>query len=127
MAVRETLFLLASVLVSAIAAWMWRCAHSEFAHLATAIVLPIVFSLLRVFIANLPDAKLGPFRYYFYQICLGLAFVLLLFFEMALGLVLTVEEAPKEAWFLVLFLGISYVLAYSATSSSISSHPRILN
>ena len=114
-AVRETVVLLLGCLFAFIGSLILGNANREFAALASAILLPIVFCLIRASLVKRPDAALSAFRVNGYQLCLGIAFVFLLLFEMSLGLFLGAADIPAAMWLIVGGFGMGYVLFFSVS------------
>ncbi|MDY0169579.1 MAG: hypothetical protein RBS80_23760 [Thermoguttaceae bacterium] len=112
-AVRETVVLLLGCLFVFIGALILGNANREFAALASAIILPIVFCLIRASLIKRPDSALSAFRSVGYQLCLGIAFVFLLIFEMSLGLFVGAADIPATVWLIVGGFGMGYVSFFS--------------
>ncbi len=112
-AIRESFVLLLACLVSFISLLIVRNGNQDFAALTTAIVLPIVFCLIRASFVQRLGSTWSRRRQIGYQVCLGLALVLLLFFEMSLGLLLGVADIPAVVWLIVAAFGIGYVSLFT--------------
>ena len=112
-AIRETFVLMLGCLLSFIGSLILGNASRDFAALASAILLPIVFCLIRASLVKRPDSTLSGIRHVGYQLCLGLALVLLLLFEMSLGLFLGSADIPAVMWMIVAAFGIGYVLFFT--------------
>ncbi len=112
-AVRETIVLLLGCLFAFIGSLILGNANQEFAALASAIILPIVFCLIRASLIQRRDSALTAFRDVGYQLCLGIAFVFLLLFEMSLGLFLGAADIPAAVWLIVGGFGMGYVFFFS--------------
>ena len=112
-AIRETFVLMLGCLLSFIGSLILGNANRDYAALASAILLPIVFCLIRASLVKRPDSTLSGIRHVGYQLCLGLALVLLLLFEMSLGLFLGAADIPTVMWMIVAAFGMGYVLFFT--------------
>ena len=111
-AIRETVVLTLGCLVTFIGSLLLGNANRDFAALASAVLLPIVFCLIRVSLVKRPDSTLSGLRHVGYQLCLGLALVLLLLFEMSMGMFLGAADIPIGMWMVVGAFGMAYVVFF---------------
>lgn len=119
-AIREIVVLLFGCVLALVGSLIVGNANRDFAALVTAIVIPIVFCLIRVTLVKRPDSALSGFRHFGYQLCLGFAFVLLLLFETLLGLFWGAADIPAVVWWIVGGFGMGYVL-FSSVASRVGS------
>jgi hypothetical protein len=115
-AIRETFVLMLGCLLSFIGSLMLGNANRDFTALASAILLPILFCLIRAALVKRPGSTLSGIRHVGYQLCLGFALVLLLLFEMSVGLFLGAADIPTVMWIIVAAFGMGYVFFFTVAS-----------
>lgn len=120
-AIRETFVLMLGCLISFAGSMILGNADRDFAALTSAILLPIVFCLIRAAFVKSPDPTLSGIRRVGYQLILGIALVLLLLFEMSFGLFCGAADIPLAMRLAIAAFGMGYVLCYSVARSDQST------
>lgn len=112
-AIREMFVLILGCVFSFIGSLMFGNANRDFGALASAILLPIVFCLIRASLATPLESTLSGTRRVSYQLCFSVALVLLLLFEMSFGIFLGAPDIPAAVWVIVAAFGMGYVIFFS--------------
>ena len=121
---RECVVLLIGVGVSLLAS-LFGNAGRDFGALAAAILLPIVFCLIRAIVVQFPRAKLSLFWRGSYQITIALALISLLIFEMGVAMFAGAGDIPVGAWSVVVGFGENGAVYYHTTQHGLlgNTHP----
>ncbi len=111
----ETGVLLLGGLFVCLGSLMLGNANRDFAALASAILFPIIFCLIRAMSVGRASTVLSSWREFSYQLCIGIAFVFLLLFEMSLGLFYGAADIPASWWVIVGGFGMGYVFCFTVS------------
>jgi len=90
---------------------------------AAALLLPIVFCLLRAAMISSPPPELSVVRRGLFQIVLAVALIVLLVFEFAIGQMAGLNRVSPDALGLLVVLGVTYVFLYCLAHQFISTDP----
>ena len=108
LAIRETCVLLLGLAVSLVCS-LFGNAGRDFSALVAAILIPIVFCLIRACLADLPLGGLRSSRRIVAQVLFAVSLVSLLVFEMGIAMLAGAADIPLGVWFVVAGFGIAYI------------------
>lgn len=108
LAIRETCVLLLGLTVSLVCS-LFGNAGRDFGALVAAILVPIVFCLVRAGLADLPLEGLRASRRIFAQILFAVSLVSLLLFEMGVAMFAGAADIPAGVWGVVAGFGVAYI------------------
>ena len=112
LAIRETCVLLLGLTVSLVCS-LFGNAGRDFGALVAAILVPIVFCLVRAGLADLPLEGLRASRRIFAQILFAVSLVSLLLFEMGVAMFAGAADIPADipagVWGVVAGFGVAYI------------------
>lgn len=133
-AVRESGVLAIGCVVSAIVAYLLnfgqpRLKMMPFANPLAALFIPIIVSLVRAAFVRKPSADVSKLRSILYQVSIALALILLLLFEIGVGLFIGAVGIPIFAWLIVAGFGMLYVLffCFAEAIDPYQSHDQMQN
>ena len=109
LAIRETCVLLLGLAVSLVCS-LFGNAGRDFGALVAAILVPIVFCLIRAGFADLSLDGLRSSRRLVAQIVFAVSLVSLLLFEMGVAMFAGAADIPVGVWFVVAGFGAAYII-----------------
>lgn len=107
---REILVLCLGVIVAVVAAIVCRLCGNKL-ELLSGIVVPICFCLGRVSLTSACPKNMCAVRQALYQILRAFALIMLLLFEMGMGLFIESKDIPVAVWAVIVGFGMVYVLS----------------
>lgn len=89
-----------------------RQQNFPFANPLAALFIPIIVCLVRVGFVRMPSPNASKLRSILYQITIALALILLLLYEIGMGLFIGAIGIPLVAWLVVAGFGMLYVIFF---------------